>query len=96
MFLTRCDLFAEYSEWLFDILFEVERRVPPAADPVQGRIYGYMSERLINVFCACHKLRVKYVPLVMPIEEYREGLNVSGIHGLWRQVVNDVTWRLRG
>ena len=95
MFITRRELFDAYSEWLFNILFEVERRVPPAADPVQGRIYGYMSERLINVFCAHHKLRVRHVPLVMPIDDYREGLNIGGLHALWRQTVNDVVYSLR-
>ena len=46
MFITQWKHFEAYSEWLFDILFEVERRVPPIDDPIQSRIYGYMSERL--------------------------------------------------
>lgn len=94
MFITHWTHFEAYSEWLFDILFEVERRVPPIDDPVQSRIYGYMSERLINVFCEHHQLRVKHVPLIMPIDDYREGLNVSDIHAVWRRFNNDIRYKM--
>ena len=96
MFITSWPLFDKYSAWLFDLLFEVERRVPPAADPVQSRIYGYMSERLINVFCARHQLRVRHVPLVMPLEDYRPGLNVSPLQATWRRLVNDASFAFHG
>lgn len=68
MFITTWKWFNLYSEWLFKILFEVEKRCPPKNDPIQSRIYGYMSERLINVFCDYHNLRIKNVPVIMPIE----------------------------
>ena len=92
MFITRWQHFDAYSAWLFDILFEVERRVPPADDPIQGRIYGYMSERLINVFCEHHHLRVKHVPLVMPLDDYVEGRNVSNWRWCCRQLKNDLVY----
>ena len=95
MFVMSWPLFCKYSEWLFQILFEVERRIPPAADPVQSRIYGYMSERLINVFCARHSLRVRHVPLVMPLDDYRPGLNVSPLQATWRRTVNDLCYKMR-
>ena len=90
MFITHWKHFDEYSAWLFDILFEVERRVPPIDDPVQSRIYGYMSERLINVFCEHHHLRIKHVPLIMPLDDCPEGLNISNLHWCWRILVNDI------
>lgn len=68
MFITTWKWFDLYSEWLFKILFEVEKKCPPKNDPVQSRIYGYMSERLINVFCEHHNLRIKNVPVIMPID----------------------------
>ncbi len=94
MFITRWKYFDAYSEWLFKILFEVERRVPPIDDPVQSRIYGYMSERLINVFCEKHHLRIKHIPLIMPIDNYHKGLNVSHLHATYRRIVNDIIFRL--
>lgn len=62
MFITHWKHFNTYSKWLFNILFEFERRVPPIDDPIQSRIYGYMSERLINVFCEYHRLHIKKYP----------------------------------
>ena len=94
MFITHWEHFNDYSEWLFDILFEVERRVPPIDDPIQSRIYGYMSERLINVFCEHHHLRIKHIPLIMPLEDYSEGLNTSNIHSLFRNTVNNFIYWL--
>ena len=95
MFITNWKHFDAYSEWLFDILFEVERRVPPIDDPVQSRIYGYMSERLIGVFCRHHRLRVMHVPLVMPLDDAHDGMNVSPLHATWRRLVNDIHFKAK-
>jgi hypothetical protein len=94
MFITHWKHFAAYSEWLFDILFEVERRVPPVADPVQSRIYGYMSERLLNVFCAHQRLHVRHVPLVMPLDDYVEGRNTSPVRAAYRNIKNDIIYQI--
>ena len=93
MFITHWKHFDAYSEWLFDILFEVERRVPPIDDPIQSRIYGYMSERLINVFCEHHKLRIKSFPLIMPLDDLQNDLNVNPLHATWRRVMNDIHYK---
>lgn len=92
MFITHWEHFNAYSEWLFDILFEVERRVPPIDDPIQSRIYGYMSERLINVFCKRHHLRIKHIPLIMPLDDVNDNTNVNNLHATWRQFVNDINY----
>ncbi len=94
MFITHWKHFDAYSEWLFDILFEVERRVPPIDDPIQSRIYGYMSERLINVFCEYHRLRIKNIPLIMPLDVYQDGLNVDNVHATFRRIKNDFIYKL--
>lgn len=90
MFITHWEHFNAYSEWLFDILFEVERRVPPIDDPIQSRIYGYMSERLINVFCEKQHLRIKHIPLIMPLDNVYEGLNIDNWHATYRRIINDL------
>jgi len=95
MFITHWKHFDAYSEWLFDILFEVERCVPPIDDPVQSRIYGYMSERLINVFCKHHHLRIKHVPLIMPLDNYYKDMNVGNWHSIYRTVINDITFAIQ-
>lgn len=95
MFITHWKHFDAYSEWLFDILFEVERRVPPTDDPIQSRIYGYMSERLINVFCEHHQLQINHIPLIMPLDDINDGLNVSNIHWCWRRLSNDLYYHFK-
>ena len=95
MFITHWNHFDAYSKWLFDILFEVERRVPPIEDPIQSRIYGYMSERLINVFCKYNDLHIKHIPLIMPLDNYREESNISFLHASYRNCINDLNFKLR-
>lgn len=92
MFITNWKYFDAYSTWLFDILFDVERRVPPLDDPIQSRIYGYMSERLINVFCEHHHLRILHVPLIMPLDECNDNLNISNLQATYRRITNDIIY----
>ena len=94
MFITHWNHFDVYSKWLFEILFEVERRVPPIDDPIQSRIYGYMSERLINVFCEYRKLRIKHIPLIMPLDAYQNGLNIDNLHATYRRIKNDLIYKI--
>ena len=65
MFIMRHDLFDDYSKWLFDILFEVEKRISISEYPDQARVFGYMSEYLLNVFIHYHNLKAKKVPVLM-------------------------------
>lgn len=51
MFVMRRALFDSYSEWLFAVLEEAERRIDITQyDPVARRVFGYLSERLFNVW----------------------------------------------
>lgn len=95
MFITHWKYFDAYSEWLFNILFEVERRVPAIDDPIQSRIYGYMSERLINVFCEHYHLRIKNIPLIMPLDHIQANLNIDNIHATFRRIKNDFLYKLK-
>ncbi len=48
-----------YFDWLFPILIELETRIKIPEDPVQGRVFGYVSERLLNLYVYHNKLRIK-------------------------------------
>lgn len=63
MFITKNEIFEEYSEWLFKVLFEVQKRVKISDYTDQARIFGYMSERMLIVFVRQKNLKVKYLPV---------------------------------
>ena len=44
---------------------KVERRIEIPADPVQGRVMGYLSERLLGVYARKNKLRICYKTVLM-------------------------------
>ncbi|WP_324682449.1 DUF4422 domain-containing protein [Bibersteinia trehalosi] len=51
MFILKRELFNDYSQWLFNILFELENIIDISSYDVQERrVFGYLSERLFNVW----------------------------------------------
>ena len=65
MMICRKELFDEYCEWLFGVLGKVEERVHiQHYTPYQARIFGFMSERLLNVYCIHHHLKVKHYKIL--------------------------------
>ena len=65
MFITRWKFFDNYSKWLFDILFELEKELDITNySEYNKRVYGFLSERLFNVWLEKHKnLRIKEIPV---------------------------------
>ena len=61
MVITTKKIYDEYSAFLFDVLFEAEKRIDISDyDPYQQRIFGFIGERLLNVFFLKHsEYRVK-------------------------------------
>lgn len=70
MFIMKWDNFDKYCKWLFDTLEETEKYINISNySSVQRRIYGYMAERLLNVFCQSENLKTKYVPVVQYVNQ---------------------------
>lgn len=62
MFVMSKELMDKYCGWLFSILFELEKQIDLSTyTPLQARIYGFLSERLLNVWVCHNKLRIKYM-----------------------------------
>jgi hypothetical protein len=54
--------FNAYCSWLFDILFTLEQQVDLSEyNDYQKRIFGFLSERLLNVWVLKNRLKVKEV-----------------------------------
>jgi len=65
MFVTKKELYNEYMEWIFDILFELEKRVNITQyDQYQSRVYGFISERLLNVWLLKNQLKTKELKMI--------------------------------
>ncbi|MCF0155222.1 MAG: DUF4422 domain-containing protein [Veillonella sp.] len=78
MFICRKEVFADYMEWLFTILFELERRIEiPVDDAYQRRVFGFIAERLLNVYVWHHNLRVKELPVIFFPNEGKQGHTVK-------------------
>lgn len=79
MFVMRKDFADSYCEWLFSILFELEKRVDISNyDQYQARVFGFLSERLFNVWLYHNKLNVAMVKTVF-LEDSNEGNLVKKI-----------------
>lgn len=50
----------QYCEWLFDILFETEKRIDiQGYDDYQKRVFGFLSERLFRVWILNRRVKVR-------------------------------------
>ena len=51
----------KYCQWLFDILFEIEKLIDfRNRDSYQKRVFGFLAERLFNIWVHHQKLKVYY------------------------------------
>lgn len=51
MMICKKKIFDSYCNWLFDILFEIEKKVDlKKRDTYNARVFGFLSERLLNVW----------------------------------------------
>jgi hypothetical protein len=85
MFISNFALFDRYCSWLFSILFDLEKQIDlKARDLFQSRVFGFMAERLLNVFTYHHKLFPKYYPVL-----YLDGLHNGKIQESWKEILRN-------
>ena len=71
MFIMKKDIFDDYCNWLFDILFELEKRIGQIEyDSFHSRFYGRVSELLLDVY-----LRTNNISYVETNFIYMEKIN---------------------
>ena len=59
MMITTKEKWDIYHSWLFSILFELEKRIEVPTDAIQKRVFGYISERIINLYVYHNKFKIK-------------------------------------
>lgn len=67
IFMSQKNIIDEYCDWLFTLLFNLEEiNNIDKYDKYQKRVYGFLAERLFNVWLFHHKLKIKELPLKNP------------------------------
>lgn len=65
MFIMKRDKFDRYCKWLFDILFELEARLDISEYSANdARVFGFVSERLLDVWINTNDIKYKELPYV--------------------------------
>lgn len=65
MFIMKKEYLDEYCKWLFDILFELEKRVDFSKyDDFHARFFGRVSERLLDVWMKTNKYHYSEVKVI--------------------------------
>lgn len=62
MMICSKEKFDNYNQWLFSILFELEKTINIPENQYQARVFGFISERLINLYVYHNKFKIKAVP----------------------------------
>lgn len=78
MFVMRKEKFDEYCQWLFAILFELEKRIDISNyNQYEARVFGFLSERLFNVWLEKQALNTKEIDIVFleKIDWFDKGMN---------------------
>lgn len=65
MFIMKKDKLDEYCEWLFNILFELEKRIDISTyNANDSRVFGFVSERLLDVWINTKGYEYREIPYV--------------------------------
>ena len=63
IFVAKKEWFNNFCNWLFTILFEVEKRISISEDPYQKRVIGFLSERLFTLYLLHNEFNIKSYPI---------------------------------
>lgn len=94
MFIMNWKDFDSYCTWLFSLLEEVENRIDITNYPsYQKRIFGFMGERLLNLYIKAEKMKVKQMPVIMVTDE-NDDEKMPLYKFLARNIIRDLATKL--
>lgn len=65
MMIAPWNVWDDYLTWLFTILFEVQKRILVSDNAYQARVFGFMSERLMNLYLQHNDTKTAYLPIAV-------------------------------
>lgn len=66
MFISNHEHLSAYADWLFDILERTEQLISlEGRTKNQARVFGFLSERLFNIYILKNRFKVKYLPVFL-------------------------------
>ena len=85
MFIMKKEKFDAYCSWLFDVLFELERRLDISQyNQNDSRVFGFVSERLLDVWLETNSVKYKEIPCMFM---EKQNWLVKGFNFLKRKIV---------
>ena len=64
MFIAKKTMYDDYCQFMFPVLFEVERRIKPHAYTRQKRTMGYFGEWFLGLYIYCKGIKTKELPIL--------------------------------
>lgn len=84
MLIMKQEVLNNYCEWLFDILFELEKQLDISAySDYDSRVFGFVAERLLDIWL--EKERISYSEMAVYETEHVNWVKKIGAF-LWRKV----------
>jgi hypothetical protein len=64
MFVGSRQFLDDYCNWVFPLLFEIERNLPVSPYPYQRRAIGFLGERLFNFYIDQNNIKLAVMPVI--------------------------------
>lgn len=94
MFIMNWEQFDKYCGWLFPLLEKVENKIDISQYSLeQQRIYGYMAERLLNLYIHAEGLRTRHIP-ILKISDEEEVDNMPIYKYIIRTILRDIAVKI--
>ncbi len=94
MFIISWKEFDKYCNWIFPILENCEKHINTTFyKTYQKRVFGYMSERLLNVYIEAEKLKTKKIP-VLYFDENEPSYTPSSWRYKWDCIKHNIAFSL--
>lgn len=66
-YIMRKEIFCEYADWLFSILFEADKKIENYTNALDNRVIGFIAERLFGIYLIYKRMQGLKIKELQPI-----------------------------